>query len=191
MSWDEISALSTFGTLLVIAASAIAAVIQLRHMRSANTIVGFIGFMDRWASPEARAVASRVFGGELERKLADPRYRQILSGDSIDAVEHPEIQILDMWESLGMLVKMGYFGEDAVMESGGSAAVRMWQRLMPVVAIIRRTRGPTSYDNFEYLVSRAMLWDKKHPGGVFPKKTPHLPVIDPYPDDSGARPAHG
>jgi len=187
MSWEELSALSTFGTLLIIAASAIAAVLQLRHMRSANTITGFLGFMDRWASPQARATANQVFNGdELERKLADPHYREVLSSGFIDAIEHPEIQLLDFWESLGMLVKLGYFPEDAVMESGGMAAYRAWQRFMPIIAIIRRKRGPTAYDNFEYIVSRALIWEARHPGGVFPHNTPHLPVTDPHPNDPDA-----
>lgn len=184
MNWEELGALSTFATLIVIAASAVAAVVQLRHMRSANTIVGFLGFMDRWASPQARELAARVLVGDgLERRLADPAYRQELAAGITDTIAHPEIQYMDFWESLGMLVKLGYFDEPAVMESGGSFCIRAWQRLMPVIAIMRRSRGPLSYDNFEFLVARAMLWERKHPKGIYPSGTPHLPVIDPHPED--------
>ena len=183
MNWEEISALSTLGTLVVIAASAIAAVLQLRHMRSANTINGFIGLMERWASPAAREVARHVYNGDVERKLEDPAYRQMLASGFIDPIEHPEIQHLDFWESLGMLLKLHYFDEAAVMESGGQVAVRAWQHLMPVIAIIRRRRGPTAYDNFEYIVSRAALWEARHQGGVYPSDTPHIPTIDPFPED--------
>ena len=187
MSWEEISALSTLCTLFVIAASAIAAAIQLRHMRSGNAITGFLGMMDRWASPQAREIQRHVFSGELELKLADPAYRQMLAAGNIDRVANPEIQYLDFWESLGMLVKLRHFDEAAVMESGGPTAVRAWQKLMPVIAIIRRSRGPTAYDNFEYVVSRSILWEARHPEGVFPNGTPHLPVIDPYPEDPPAQ----
>jgi hypothetical protein len=83
-----------------------------------------------------------------------------------------------------MLVKLGYFAEDAFMESGGPTCLRAWEKLKPVIAIIRRVRGPQVYDNFEYLASRAIIWDAKHPGGIFPKNTPHLPVIDIYADDA-------
>jgi len=183
MSWEEISALSTFATLIVIAASAVAAVLQLRHMRSANTISGFIGLMERWASPQAREVQRHVFNGEVERKLADPEYRKTLASGDVDRVAHPELQYLDFWESLGMLLKLRYFDEAAVMESGGPMAVRAWQHLSPVIAIIRRTRGPTAYDNFEYIVARAQMWEARHPSGIYPSDTPHVPTIDPYPDD--------
>jgi hypothetical protein len=183
VNWEEISAISTFVTTIVIAASAIAAVIQLRHMRAGNAIAGFLGFMDRWASPHARELQNYVFGGEMARRLQDPEYRAGLTRGQADRLAHPEAEYLDFWESLGMFVKLGYFAEDAVMESGGTVGIMAWERLKPVIAIIRRKRGPTAYDNFEYLVSRALIWEAKHPQGFFPKDAPHLPVVDPFPDD--------
>jgi len=188
VNWEELSAISTFVTMIIIAASAIAAVIQLRHMRAGNAIAGFLGFMDRWAGPHAREVQNHIFSGDLERKLRDPEYRASLGRAQADRLKHPELEYLDFWESLGMFVKLGYYAEDAVMESGGSVAIIAWEKLTPVIAIIRRKRGQTVYDNFEYLVSRAMIWDAKHPDGIFPHGTPHLPVEDPYPDDAGAAP---
>ncbi len=183
MKWDELSAISTFVTMIVIAASAIAAVFQLRHMRAGNAISGFLGFMDKWSSPQAREHANYVFSGELDRKLIDPTYRAELGSPIIDRLAHPEVQYLDFWESLGGMLKLGYIADETVMESGGPTAIRAWQKLMPVVAIIRRKRGPQAYDNFEYLVSRAMIWESKHPDGLFPRNTPHLPVVDPFPAD--------
>lgn len=183
MNWEELSAISTFITTIIIAASAIAAVVQLRHMRAGNQITGFIGMMDKWASPEARKIQNYVFGGELDRNLADPAYRESLTVMLIDRLAHPEVNYMDFWESLGMLIKMGYFAEDAFMESGGPTCLRAWEKLKPVIAIIRRKRGPQAYDNFEYIASRTMIWDKKYPGGVFPYGTPHLPVVDPFLND--------
>jgi hypothetical protein len=184
VSWEELSAISTFVTMIIIGASAIAAVFQLRHMRAGNAITGFLGFMDKWSSPEARVIQTYVFGGDLDRKLADPQYRKSLAVPLVDRLAHPEVGYLDFWESLGMLVKLGYFAEDAFMESGGPTCLRAWEKLMPVVAIIRGVRGPQVYDNFEYLASRAIMWDAKHPSGIFPKSTPHLPVIDVFADDA-------
>ncbi len=176
MNWEELSAISTFVTMIIIAASAIAAVAQLRHMRAGNAIAGFLGFMDRWASPEARARANYVFGGELERKMSDLAYRDELKGVLVNRLTHPEIEYLDFWESLGGFVKLRYFPEDLVMESVGPIAVLAWQKLKATIAVIRSVRGPAVYDNFEYLVSRAIIWESKHPNGVFPRGTPHLTV---------------
>jgi hypothetical protein len=183
MNWEAISAISAFVTMIVIAATAIAAVFQLRHMRAGNAIAGFIGMMDKWSSPEARHIQNYVFNGELDRKLADAEYREGLTAFLIDRLAHPEVEYLDFWESIGMLIKLGYFAEDAFMESGGPNCLRAWRKLEPVIAIIRRSRGPQAYDNFEYLASRVMIWDSTHPDGVFPKRTPHLPVVDKFRDD--------
>ena len=180
MNWEEISAISTFITMIVIAASAIAAVIQLRHMRAGNAISGFLGFMDEWSSPHAREVANYVFSDAMQDKLADPAYHdELLTTPIVDRLRHPEFEYLDFWESIGMFLKLGYFAEDAVMESGGSVAIRAWDTLMPAIAIARQQRGPQLYDNFEYLASRAKMWEDKHPYGPFPNNTPHLPVSEP------------
>jgi hypothetical protein len=182
VSWEELSALSTFATLLVIAASAIAATIQLRHMRAGNQISASLGLFDKWAGPEARRLQTYVFGGEVEKKLADPAYRAGLMRSPVDRIAYPEVAYLDFWESVGSLVKLRYTEESAFMESGGFVAVAAWNKLLPVIAIMRRTRGPSLYDNFEYVVSRAIIWERKHPD-TFPKDAPRLPVTDPYPDD--------
>jgi hypothetical protein len=183
MSWEELGALSTFGTLVVIAASAIAAVIQLRHMRAGNQISATLGLFDKWAGPEARKLQAYVFSGEVEKKLEDPEYRAGLMRIPIDRIAHPEVSYIDFWESLGGMLKLGYTEERAFMESGGFTAITAWNRMMPVIAIIRRKRGPTAYDNFEYTVSRAIIWEAKHPD-TFPKDAPRLPVVDPYPEDA-------
>ena len=184
MTWDALTAVSAFLTLIVIGASALAAMIQLRHLRAGNAITGFIGIMDKWSSPHARQIQNYVFGGELERRLQDPGYRRELARGPADRTTHPEMDYLDFWESLGMFVKMGYFPEDAVMESGGPTAAAAWQKLVPVIAIVRRRRGPTAYDNFEYLVSRVQMWEASHPQGYYPNHTPHLAVIDAFPADA-------
>lgn len=181
MNWEELSALSTFITMLVIAASAIAALVQLRHMRAGNAIAGFVGFLDKWSTPEARQIANYVFSDAMKQKLADPNYlNELLANPVVDRLANPEFDYLDFWESIGVFVKLGYFAEDVVLESGGPMAIRAWDVLMPVIAIVRSARDSTVYDNFEYLVSRAMMWEAKHPEGVFPKHTPHLPVADPF-----------
>lgn len=183
MTWEALSAISTFLTLVVISATAVAAVGQLRHMRASNAITGFLGLMDRWSSPHAREVQNYVFSGELARRLQDRAYRDELMRGQADRLTHPEVEYLDLWESLGMFLKMGFFSEEAVMESGGPVALAAWPKLTPVIAIIRRKRAATAYDNFEYLVSRVRMWEASHPQGYFPHGTPHLAVTDEFPDD--------
>ena len=178
--------LSTFfsgATFVVIAATAIAALIQLRHMRAGNQITTLLNITERRATPEFRAIINYVFQGELDRRLQDPEYRRGLMRVPIDQNAHPEVQLLNSWEQNGAMLKLGWFSEAAFMETAGLQCVAAWRKLNPVVAIIRRERGPQVYDNFEYLASRAMMWESKHSRGTFPKDAPHLPAIDPNPED--------
>ena len=185
MNWEELSAVSTFLTLIVIGATAIAAVLQLRHMRAGNALTGFIGMMDRWAGQEGRATQAYIFNGELDRQLCDPEYLKEMERQGFgDRTKHPELAYLDFWESLGMFVKLRYFPEDVVFESGGPVAIMTWQKLRPVIAAIRKTRGQTAYDSFEYLVARAMRWERRHPGGYYPSNADRLSL---EPDETNAR----
>ncbi|MBV8280702.1 MAG: hypothetical protein JO347_01410 [Candidatus Eremiobacteraeota bacterium] len=183
MSWEELGALSTFFTLIVIAASAIAAVIQLRHMSSSNQLSATLGLMERWATPEFRELSNYVFRGELDRRLADPHYREDLMSDHTDQIAHPEIAYLGLWETIGSIVKMRYISEEAFLDQAGLICIASWDKLAPVIAIMRRNGDLRQFDNFEYLASRAKLWEAAHPGSEFPKGTPRLPTPDPYPDD--------
>ena len=183
MNWEEVGALSTFATLIVIAASAVAAVIQLRHMRSSNQLSATLGLMERWATPQFRELMKFVFLGGLDRRLAEPAYRSELMNQRADINAHPELDMLGFWETIGSLVKMGYISEAAFFDQAGPLTVEAWSKLSPVIAIMRRGGDMRIFDNFEYLASRAKKWEAAHPGSEFPFGTPRLPTPDLYPDD--------
>ena len=84
MSLELVNALASVGTFLVIGATAIAAVIQLRHMRANNQLEGLLDVLARvedetfnkWITDTRR---------ELPQMLADPTYVQsIIDGSSIE-----------------------------------------------------------------------------------------------------------
>ncbi|MBV8081507.1 MAG: hypothetical protein JO347_01415 [Candidatus Eremiobacteraeota bacterium] len=183
MPLEDWNTIISAGTLIVIAATAIAAAIQLRHLRSSNQITTALSLFDKWGGPEARKLQAFVFGGELDEKLKDPAYRAELMHIPVNRISHPEVAYLDFWESVCTLIKLGHTDEASFMETGGFMSIAAWNKLMPVIAIIRRKRGSSPYDNFEYVVSRAIIWEQKHPD-TFPKDAPRLPVVDGYPGDS-------
>jgi len=186
MSAEWMNTFFAGATFVVIAATAIAALIQLRHLRSGNQIVTLLSVADRRSTPEFRAAINYVFQGELDRKLQDPEYRKGLMRVPVDQVAHPEMWLLNSWEQNGAMLKLGWFSEMAFMETAGLQCIAAWQKLSPVVAIIRRIRGPQVFDNFEYIASRAIMWEARHARGTFPKDTPHLPATDPFPEDTTA-----
>jgi hypothetical protein len=68
MSLELVNTLATFGTFLVIAATAIAAVVQLRHARSSNHIAALNELRETMESPDF-VVARHFVETELSGKL--------------------------------------------------------------------------------------------------------------------------
>jgi hypothetical protein len=184
MSWEAVSALSALGTLIVVAGSAIAAIAQIRHLRVGNQINAAVTLLERWSSREFREMSNFVFDGRLDEKLKDPKYRAELERPTVDRLAHPEVALCDVWEQIGTVVKLGHASEETFIELVGFICIDAWNKLSPVIAIIRRTRGPFAYDNFEYVASRAMMWEARHPHGTYPQGTPHLPVAAPWREET-------
>src|SRR3981081_265672 len=72
MSPEWVTALATVGTFVVILFSAIAALVQLRHMRSSNQIAPWRGCRETLESPEFN-IAQRFVSYELPQRLRDPQ----------------------------------------------------------------------------------------------------------------------
>ncbi len=181
MDWNAVSALSALATFLVVAASVGAALLQLRHIRSANQITASLAMMTRVSSPEFQRITQFVFHGELDKKLEDQQYRAELLKTPIDAANHPEVTLLAQWEVMGSMVKLGHTSEAAFMDTTSSQCIAAWNKLGPVIALIRRVRGSQVYDNFEWLASRSMMWEKQHPEGGYLTNAPRLPLNDTLP----------
>lgn len=161
---------------------------QLRHMRAGNQINAAMSLMDKWSGPDYARGLDFVYDGGLDEKLKDPAFRADLEHPSINRGRHPEAAILGYWEQAGSLVKLGFIDESTFMNLSSLQCIAAWKKLNPVIAIMRRRRGPTVADNFEYLASRAMLWEARHANDQsFPSGTPHLQPQDLWPEDTQAQ----
>ena len=74
MSQETLSTAAAVGTFIVIAATAIAAVVQLRHLRAQNQLTGLLTVLARVEAPEFN---SWVDGARklLESRMPDPDAR--------------------------------------------------------------------------------------------------------------------
>ena len=73
MSPEWLTAIGTLGTFVVIAASAVAALMQLRHMRAGNQIVALNEARETIESPAFQETL--LFTRELPQRLTDPEVR--------------------------------------------------------------------------------------------------------------------
>ena len=175
MTIEWVSAAAAVGTFVVIAATAVAALVQLRHLRVSNQLEGLLAILMMPYEPVLHESFEFV-SHELENRMRDPEFRRQIEGATVDRMVHKEMRVLDYYERLGSIVKNGLIPEDLYFDN--STPEQYWRMLSQVIAIRRRTRGPVVYDNFEYLVARSRAWDARHPNGTYPPNLPRLAIED-------------
>jgi Domain of unknown function (DUF4760) len=186
MSLELVNTLATFGTFVVIAATAIAAVIQLRHARSSNHIAAINELRETMETPDFQA-AQQFTLRDLPAKMLDPGFRYQLA--------HPEARTDEMrpliakanslanfYEAMGVLVKTGLVDANLVLEMWCDTAIQTWERMAPVAAISRRRGGDGLWENFEYLTTLAQDWISAHPNGTYPAGRRRIQLNDEWLD---------
>lgn len=177
MKTEELNLLLSGATLLAIGITAIAAVIQLRHLRGTYQLSAVMHLVDRFSRPEI-AHAVEDARSALSERLADPAYRDTLAGNPSKA-QHPELILCDFQEQVGSYVRHGLISESLYFDCASYTATHLWRFLEPVVAIRRRNHGPHVYENFEYLVARTRAYVARNPS-AFDRRTPRLMLHDPW-----------
>jgi len=153
MNAEWVSAISSIGTLVVIAATAMAALIQLKHIRAANQLAGLLNFTAAFESDDIQS-ANRFIGHELPQKLNDPAFVRGLLEINTDRREHPELRVCDFMEQQGSYIKYGMIDKAQYLDLVGAYVTSMWEALREIVAIRRHVRNSgRMYENFEYLAS--------------------------------------
>jgi Domain of unknown function (DUF4760) len=171
MSLELVNTLATFGTFVVIAATAIAAIVQLRHARSSNHIAALNELRESSESADFRAAQLSL--REFTERLRDPAFRYQITVPSAATDESRTLanhanRVGNFYESMGILIKTGLVDADLVFEMWADIARRNWERLAPYIAISRREIGDALFENFEYLAVLAQEWLAAHPKGTYP-----------------------
>ena len=188
MSLELVSAISAVATFFVIAATAIAAMVQLRHMRAANQVASLSTFLDDFEGPKYREAFDFV-RTDLAERLEDPAFRREIREGNLDRRKHPEITVCNLFEQWGLFLRVGAIDirfMEALKVAGG-----FWDRLEPVVALCAERTGGVNvvFENFEYLAIQARTWFAEHPNGTFPAGTERLALVDRWKaEDRTARP---
>jgi len=173
MSLELISALAAVGTFVVIAVTAVAALIQLRHMRSSNQLAGLLHTAVVFEDPDFQRKLAWL-RDVFPAKMKDPTFlAELHQGGSLSRADHPELAIADLWEQTGVYIKYGLVSEEAFMDLAGHSVVGMWNSIVEAIKIRREIAGDAAYENFEYLASRALEWQKTRPTN-YPPGTPKL-----------------
>ena len=169
MSLELLSTLAAIGTFVVIAATAVAAVVQLRHMRSSNQISAIMGVQEVIESHEFRA-ARRFIQDELPRLMKEANFAARIKGRVLDSELASLNLVGNIFENLGAFCKYGIIDKEVFCDLFSGPVLSAWTAMMPVIAVRRRSlAAPALLENFEYLAMLCEDFEARHPDGAYPR----------------------
>lgn len=182
MTLELVNTFATLGTFLVIAATAIAAIVQLRHMRSSNHIAALTELRETTESADF-LVAQHFVQGELGVKLRDSTFRYQLASPAARSDDIRKLMarintVGNYYENVGVLVKSGLVDKELFLQLWGDVVQQTWENMAPVAAIGRRRTGDALWENFEYLTVLSQDWLAAHPKGTYPAGMRRIAVKD-------------
>src|SRR5207253_6109507 len=132
-AWATVAAVGTF---LVISVTAVAAFIQLRHLRARNQLSAMLKLLELEQSPELerRFHFVRV---QLREKMEDPAFRASLGARPVDRTVHPERHVIAWFEHIGAWMKSGLIDEQVYLEHASPIIAQYWMLLEPSVSAMR------------------------------------------------------
>jgi len=149
MGWDEISALAAIAGALVVLVGAVAAIVQLKHLRLTYQIETYVDLMGRLNSPEM--VAAREYVETCDFRDAASLEKMLREG-----IDHRVLMYGGFYQTVARLINHGIADRDLfapiIMMSPD-----VWKKLGPL-AYAWRERRPSNprWADFEYLVFDAL-----------------------------------
>lgn len=159
--------IASVGTFVVIGATAIAAMVQLRHMRAGNQIAAVMKLDSVRESADFRE-ARRFVRDDLAQRLRDSTYRESLMRVPVGEGAKALLILGNCYEEMGLFVKRGMIDTNLACDLWSAQVTGDWQVMAPAIAIIRRVQGPATWENWEYLVGLCQDWIARFPRGAFP-----------------------
>jgi len=172
MSSELWSTIASVGTFLVIAATAVAALVQLGHFRRANQLAGLQSTFAMLQDASVRELVNYV-RCDLSGRMKDEAFRAGLLETPVNRREHPELYVCDMYNHIGSFVRNGLIDEHIYLQTEWYNVGLYWGMLRDVVALVRE-QNPFVFQNFEWLASCAQRWVEQHPDGDYPSGQPRL-----------------
>ena len=183
MTPEWVAAISSLATFAVIGASALAALVQLRHLRNSNQIAVFTEIRHQMDTSEFQD-ALRFIRYEIPKKLNDPAFRMQL----LDANSHEGRVIRNVGNfidgAIAPLVKHRIVDRDLACDLFYHPVVLCWDTLAPFISTNRAKLGIRMWEDFEYLTLLCKDFRKRFPRGTYPPGAPALSLPEPWPETS-------
>jgi len=198
MSLELLNTVGTLTTIVIVAATAIAALVQLRHLRAGNQINAMLTIGEELGSKEFRD-ASQLLSQKMSAAMDDPAFREF--NNAVDRGDFPSnpnpghvelrtaaLLVGNAFEELGILVKHGIVDKDVFLDRWRNVVVRNWTRLESSTALGRAATGQDAmWENFEYLAVISEDWMKHH-ASAYPTGVRRMCLVNRWPIASPATP---
>lgn len=182
MPLELVNTIAAISTTTVIAATAIAATVQLRHMRAGNQIAGFMtlrNMLDDDAHQHANSVLVRE--GDLTKDAGFREYlalratrRDVLENERYEQLYSAVTMTANAFETLGTLVRNGVVDRQLFLEQYCTVVLGSWRRLQPYIALVRAAQQDDgTWEDFEYMAVLSERFVAKHPS-MYPPNMPRL-----------------
>lgn len=181
MSLELVSTLASVGTFAVIGATAIAAVVQLRHMRASNQLQGLLTVLARVEDPKWNTWFTEA-QRSVPALLSDPEYRKQIEDGTYDR-NIAWLFIGNSYEWVGSLIRHRLIPEDTFLDVYAARVVRTWELLEDITAISRRKRGSQVWENFEYLYVISKALETRDASVKFPHHLSRVALPDRWLDE--------
>lgn len=175
---EKLNTVAAIGTFIVIAATAIAAVFQLRHMRAANQLEGLLSVLARVEDSNFNTWLTET-QRQLPGLMADRSYVQSVIENTFDR-SVAWLQLGNSYDWVGSLVKNRLIPEASFLDVYSFRVVQAWELMIPITVLARYQVGNAIWENFEYLYVRAKRWSERNANGTYPKHVERaaLPSIE-------------
>jgi hypothetical protein len=175
MTPEWISAIASIVTMVVIGASAIAALLQLRHMRSSNQIELIANWTEVIEGEQFQRAFAFVYQ-DLAKILAEPEKLQGRPWNPVPPELEPVRTVANHFESIGSFVRRGIIEPEVACDLWAFIVTLAWDASLPVVTHVRHRAGTDSvWENFEYLTLISKREIERRPEGSYPPSEPRLP----------------
>jgi hypothetical protein len=171
-AWDQLTAVAAVGQIVVLAVGAFFAYQQINGLRRQQEAELIHRIFDTLNEQQFADALDFVYNG-LAIRLTEPAYvREVFEGKAT-AASHREFVVMHFFNGLGLLVHNKMVAEYPIVFIVASPCMRAWERLAPVVELLRR-RYPHAYTPFESLVARSRAVDLAAINERFRAETPQL-----------------
>jgi hypothetical protein len=195
MTLNDLNAIAPMATAVVIAATAVAALIQLRHMRAANHIGAMWSLHETFSDIEY-TTARRFLRTHITRIVADPAFRAFLTSD---VQGHPPPDppaeflttvnsatlVANTHEVIGSMVIQGLINRDVMLRGYAWVIDGTWRMLEEYIKVARSAEGGDGlFEDFEFMTVCSREWISRHPAS-YPRG--YSRILPSYEDGKGSK----